>query len=348
MSNIPNPGEHEAARWCARLAASDCSLQDHLAFERWRDASEANARAYLDAQRVLRGIDRLADDVRLRALAERAFGEASAAGASGERTAHKPTRWLIPATLAASILLAAIGIHFMRGSTGEAIANAAPAVAYTAPSGQPRTISLQDGSTVHLDGMSEMTVRMTPHERHIELTAGRAFFEVAHDASRPFSVLAGHTTTTALGTHFQVVKRSEDVVVTLAEGSVAVDAVSGEARWHERLSPGEQLSVSPGLPPSLKRTDAQAATSWTHGRLVFRGTALAEAVEEINRYAVRKVRLGDPSLGDMAVSGSFLVSESDDIVTALAAVLPLRVVNAGDNEVILFRHYEIPSADPAG
>ena len=347
MSNFPNQGEDEAAQWCARLAAPDCSVQDRLAFERWRDASAANARAYLSAQRVLRDIDRLAGEARLQALTNRAFAEVSAAVVCG-MSPKKQRRWRIPAALAASVLFAAIGIRFAQEIFGKDLASGAPAVAYATAGRQPRTVLLEDGSTVHLDGYSEMIVRMTRRERHIELIAGRAFFEVAHDKSRPFSVLAGHTVTTALGTQFQVVKRSEDIVVTLTEGSVAIEDVSREHRWHEQLSPGEQLSVSSNLPPSLRRTDAQAATSWTHGRLVFRGTSLADAVEEINRYAGRKIRLGDPSLSDMAVSGSFLVSESDEIVVALAAVLPLRIVNAGDDEVILFRHYEIQSADPAG
>jgi transmembrane sensor len=344
MSNFYDPGDDEAAQWCARLAAPDCSARERQAFEQWRMASAANARAYLDAQRVLQGIDRLAGrDDRLHALAEQAFSQAHPAGCTATHSHKSKRRWMVPAALAASLLFAVVGIRFPQGIAGREILSSELTVAYTTPARERRVLSLPDGSKVHLDGDSEITVRLTRHERHIELIAGRAFFEVAHDKLRPFSVVAGNTTTTALGTQFQVLKRSEDVVVTLAEGSVAVEDVSRERRWRERLSPGEQLSVAADSTPSLKRTDAVAATSWTHGRLIFRGTPLAAAVDEINRYANRKVRFGDPSLADLAVSGSFIVSESDQIVTALAAVLPLRIVNAGEDEVILFRRYETQS-----
>ena len=131
------------------------------------------------------------------------------------------------------------------------------------------------------------------------------------------------------------------VLVTLAEGSVAVDHVRKESSWQEKLVPGEQLSIYARERARDKHSvDLQYATSWSRGRHVFRGTALAEAIQEINRYAVRKVRLGDPSLAELPVGGNFLTGDSELIVEALASVLPVRVVVGGSDEILLFRRYE--------
>ena len=86
--------------------------------------------------------------------------------------------------------------------------------------------------------------------------------------------------------------------------------------------------------------DPSIATSWSRGRLQFRDTPLADAVNEINRYATKKVRLGDPSLASLPIGGNFIAGDSDLIVDALAAVLPLRIVNGGDKEIILVRRYD--------
>jgi transmembrane sensor len=320
----------EAARWYARLQAIDCSAEDRVACERWRSQDPVHARAYALAERVALDVDRLAADARLQALADRVLGPVDA-NARANRNAR---RWAVPAALAASLVLA-VGAVYLQGRFAPE-----PATVYATAATERRAFTLSDGSVVELDVASELSVRMTPERRQIELVAGRALFEVAHDASRPFSVAAGGSRTTALGTRFQVQQQEQRVIVTLAEGSVAVDNESPQGSWQEQLEPGEQLSIDKQTATRAKRNvDPLVTTSWTHGHLSFRSTRLADAIEEVNRYSTRKLRLGDATLADMAVSGGFLAGESDSIATAFAAVLPIRVV-AGDGELILFRRYD--------
>jgi transmembrane sensor len=190
---------------------------------------------------------------------------------------------------------------------------------------------------VHLDVGSEITVNITGDSREITLTRGRALFDVAKDRNRPFTVTAGGTRTTALGTRFQVQTDSERVVVLLTEGSVSV----GRGTWEERLAPGDQLSLDdPRTPPVKRSVDTYMATSWSRGRLIFRGTPLAEAIEEVNRYSSRKLRLADPSLASLPVGGNFIAGDSELILSAFAAALPLRSVDGGGGEILLFRRYD--------
>jgi transmembrane sensor len=334
----------EAARWRARLLAPDCTPAEHEAAQSWAQRDPAHAQAADRANAVLGDIDRLAASPKLggnlKALADEAFAAYGLSPyESGRGSQARSRRWLVPVALAASLAIVAMTLR----QSAEQLPDSAPSIAYETNHGQQQTITLEDGSVVQLDVATAITVRMTPQRRELELLSGRALFKVAHDSDRPFTVTAAGARTTALGTQFQVQHEDQKVVVTLAEGSVAIDDSDRDSHeaWRERLRPGEQLSIDSATSTYSRRlVDAQIVTSWTHGRHVFRGTPLREALDEVNRYATRKVRLGDPALADLPVAGNFIAGDSDVVVAAFAAVLPLRVVASGDREIILFRRYD--------
>lgn len=332
----------EAARRYARLQADDCTQEDRDATQAWLAADPEHYDAYQLAEKVSSSVSAMAADERLRALANEAFAayQAPAIVAAPANVSRPVRNWGIAAGLAASLAIVMLALWQI---SPRVATEPAQTLAYETTAHERKTVSLADGSTVQLDVGTRMAVLMRADRRQIELLSGRALFEVAHDTSRPFSVTAAGTRTTALGTKFQVQRGDDAVVVTLTEGSVAVDRTErGKTTpgWQERLSPGEQLSIDAETDQRLRQfVDVHVATSWTQGRHIFRGTPLHSAVDEVNRYATRKVRLGDPSLADLPVSGNFIVGDSEVVVDAFAALLPLRAVEAGDREIILFRNH---------
>ena len=56
-------------------------------------------------------------------------------------------------------------------------------------------------------------------------------------------------------------------------------------------------------------------------------------------YSLAALTLGGVLTG-LAVAGSFMTGDSEGIVQALAAVLPLRAVKTGVDEIVLFRRYD--------
>jgi transmembrane sensor len=322
----------DAARWYARVHAPDCTGRDREEFEAWLRGSPDHWRAYADAERTVRHFDRLLEsDPEWQALADEACGQPVVAR----------RRWTAPAALAASLIVALVVVRL--GGVGE---DSLPAERFATNVLEQRDITLADSSVVHLDVGSEIAVNMTEHAREITLTRGRAMFDVAKDWKRPFVVTAGGTRTTALGTKFQIERGPERVVVVLTEGAVSVapsneESAADSTSWEERLSPNEQLSFEAGQAAPVKTSvDTYMATSWSRGRLVFRGTPLAEAIEEVNRYSTRKLRLGDPSLASLTVGGNFIAGDSELILSAFVAALPLRSVDGGGGEILLFRRYE--------
>ena len=332
----------EAARRYARLHATDCTQDERDAATEWLAECPENRQAYEMAERVSTGVSALLQDERLgqrlRALADEAYATRVPQPPQLHVTpVRSAQRWRVGAGLAVSFFIAVLA---WQGSSPTAT-DSAQTVIYESTGAERRAVKLDDGSTVELDVDSRIAIRMSAERREIELLSGRALFDVAHDAGRPFSVTAAGSRTTALGTRFQVWRDDANVEVTLAEGSVAIDrgerSSTGEA-WSVRLIPGEQLSIDTATQRSQRRVvDVNMTTSWMHGRHIFRGTPLHAAIEEVNRYATRKIRLGDASLANLPVAGNFIVGDSEVIVEAFAAVLPLRAVDGDDREIILIR-----------
>ena len=93
---------------------------------------------------------------------------------------------------------------------------------YATALGEQRSIQFEDGSTVELNSRSKISVRYSKQERDVELIEGQALFHVAHETGRPFIVSVGVTRVRAVGTQFDVYKKSNGTVVTVVEGRVAV------------------------------------------------------------------------------------------------------------------------------
>ena len=124
--------------------------------------------------------------------------------------------------------------------------------------GLPRTYStahgeqierpLPDGSLLHLNTDSKVTVRYSRRERVVELDRGEALFKVAHDnAQRGFRVAAGNAQVLDVGTQFDIYLKPGAVLVTVVEGIVAVYA--GRAVAYADLAAGGRRLPSRGARP---------------------------------------------------------------------------------------------------
>jgi transmembrane sensor len=189
---------------------------------------------------------------------------------------------------------------------------------YETAIGEQRVIALADGSTVKLNSRSRIKVRLGKQRRSIQLLEGQAFFQVAKDEARPFVVLSGDTAVRAVGTQFDVYRKTADTVVTVVEGRVAVTPASletsaGRAAADTRhvtpsqipLSAGEQLVVSANAESRPRPADVDIATAWTQQLLVFSNTPLVEVAQEFNRYNKRQLVIAPGALADFNVTGTF-------------------------------------------
>jgi ferric-dicitrate binding protein FerR (iron transport regulator) len=142
---------------------------------------------------------------------------------------------------------------------------------------------LSDGSHVWLNAGSSITypVAFIGKDRKITMN-GEAYFEVAHDASKPFIVSKGATIVTVLGTHFNVnAYDDEDALkVTLLEGSVKVFANNNSVT----IKPNQQAVVSGGLSVN-NDVDVEAVMAWKNEKFAFgERTGIREIMRQLARW----------------------------------------------------------------
>ncbi len=228
---------------------------------------------------------------------------------------------------------------------------------YSTGIGEQRTLMLTDGSTIELNALSRVKVRLSTNVRSIELTEGQALFRVAKDRTRPFVVRSTDAIVRAVGTQFDVYQKNSGTTVTVLEGQVAVlpkepaGADSAEPNAIEAvnaasilLAAGQQVTVTPRQISQPKKADVASTTSWTEHRLIFEATSLAEVADEFNRYNRRKLVIEDAVLRRVEISGVYSSADPESLLGFLRAQSNLAVTET-DTEVRVTRR--VPS-DRAG
>ncbi len=299
----------EATAWFTRLkqdSVSEASIEDFFAWRR----TPANGAAYAEVEARWRQADNVRNDPELVHLTEMALRRE----AFWPRLRRRLRSPILPLGFAATAVLVAAAIIVVgpfRPPT------------YETAVGAQQIVRLEDGSVLRLNTDSKATVRYSRHERRLVLLRGEGFFEVAHDAARPFVVEAGPAQVTALGTKFDVRRAGAATHVTLLEGHVQVARPSRSETW--TLKPDQQITLD-GAASGPRATDATDATSWTTGRLRFRETPLAAAVEDVNRYSRNKIILEANHLGPVRVSGMFDTGDSQAFISAVCELFDLEAV----------------------
>jgi transmembrane sensor len=318
--------EAEASAWFTKLKRPAITRDALFDFRDWKQNAE-NAAAFARVEKSWKAANGLRNDPDIKALTAEAL----------KRHSPRPTpvqwRVALPAALAVAVLVSLGGLW----SIG------ALEPAYATRVGEQRLVPLGDGSDVRLNTDSKIRVRYRAGERRVILERGEAFFDVAHDPSRPFVVAADGAHVRALGTKFDVRRGSSGVGVTLVEGSVLVRQDGRPGETH--LSPNQQLTVTAHGISAPRPTDAIEAASWTTGRLRFRNMALSDAVAEVNRYSNRKLVLDAPAtLAAEPVTGEFDVGDTEAFVTALSVSFDLQASNPSGRTIRLTPRQGAPSS----
>jgi ferric-dicitrate binding protein FerR (iron transport regulator) len=150
--------------------------------------------------------------------------------------------------------------------------------------GQHLAFTLEDGSQITLNSNSNLTypVVFSDSDRVVTLK-GEAFFEVAKDSKRPFKVITGNVTTTALGTSFNINYPgfTDAAEISLLSGVVQVE-VENKSDDVEKLilEPGEQVRVVQGGSVSeITEFDLLEISGWKDGVLYFKEADILKIVE---------------------------------------------------------------------
>jgi transmembrane sensor len=318
------PAGEAAALFVARRAEGLTGSERAL-LEAWL-ARDEHRRALEDAERAWRSFDKAEGDEMLAAMRRHALAEGPKVQADWRRMA---------AIAAALLVVAGMGLYFAPGIGRRAPASA-PTIAYASARGEVKQIRLPDGGSMTLDADSAAVVQFAADRRSVQLTRGRAFFVVAHDPARPFTVSAFDRRVVAVGTRFDVNLAAGALTVTLEEGRLKVASADGAA-GPVMLGAGQQLVERSGKDTVRTLGDRTAnAIAWRAGLVSFDDQPLAEAAAVMNRYSRDQIVIGDPAVASIRVSGQFRAGEADRFAQTLAELYGLKPVRSA-NQIKLVR-----------
>lgn len=189
------------------------------------------------------------------------------------------------------------------------------------PRGSEYSLTLADGTQVWLNAASRLRFFTSDRDRERRVwLEGEAYFEVAHDARRPFIVESGGQSIRVLGTRFNINSYEGDraIYTTLVEGSVAIAPLAGGGEV--TLEPGQQAEYSRrnGGAIAVKAVDTSLATAWMSGTFIFEHASVTEIMENLSRWYSFEFEVS-PLLDGLRFSGQFPRCENLDRILSIIA-----------------------------
>lgn len=266
----------EAAHWLMRCRAAPDDAALGAALASWCAADARHAAAFARAERAWA----ITGDLGALAPAE---------VIPFPRKSRPPLRWVAAASAIAACAIFAFPALELRLSADHLTGTA-----------MTENVTLADGSVVTLAAESAISSEINENSRRVTLLRGEAYFEVAHDAARPFVVSAKETEIEVLGTAFDVDLGPGETRIAVAHGKVAVRA-HGET---STLLAGDGIAIGPEVSTPTRQPDAQIA-AWRQGLLVVDNVSIAEVVARIGRYHDGLILVPDADFAARRVTGVF-------------------------------------------
>lgn len=332
-SNCDSSLERQAAQWFTCIHTREPSTEELAEWQRWLMSDERHREAF-ERYEKLWGTIKQAEPY----LAPRAVNAP---------TPHAPRSiraW--PVALAASVLIAAVGVTFnvWRSSASTVLAGSSVVETRIA---EDHSYTLPDGSRIEVGARSRVVVDFNDSARTVIIPEGEAYFKVAHER-RPFVVKAGSGTITAVGTAFNVHNMAGRVSVSVVEGVVDVK----ELIAYDGPSPAQPTQRRPDPEPShvvragqgvvygrnvepVAAVDPRVVTAWRHGTLKFISEPLGYVVADVERYSDFQITIADPLIADLRYTGAVIPDHIEEWLELLPQAFPIDVQRLGKRAVLL-------------
>jgi transmembrane sensor len=315
----------EASAWYARLQGGDATAEDHARLDDWLAAQPGNPEAYAFVTET----GQLAARVQPATNFHRVPAPARRTRRGGDfpvRSRAARRQWAIAGAAAAAIV-AAIGV---------AILSRPHVDTYETAIGEIRNVDLADGSTLVLNGATQLAVTFSRDARDIDIETGEVFVTVGKDPARPFRVHAGGRVIEDIGTAFDVDMNGAQVDVSVGDGTVMISSPVRAGEPAVVVNRGEALTFTTDRLIGRTRTlSALNVGTWRVGVLTYDQTSLAWLVADLNRRFDGVIAVPDPALAAMPVTLTLKLHDRDTTVGTLEKLLPVRAVARPDGSIEL-------------
>lgn len=223
--------------------------------------------------------------------------------------------------------------------------------------GQQKQITLTDGSSVILNTNTVIEVAYSDLQRKITLLRGEAKFDVAKDRNRPFTVISGQNSFTALGTIYNVQRdNSVNMELLVKEGRVLVSKANtprtallaairnsqtvATVNSNNMVSAGEKLAIVDDrttTKQALSIPDIEKELAWQQDMLIFDGESLAQVLSEVQRYNAVKFMPITDDIAKLKVSGYFKTNDINGLLQSLNYNFAINHQKLNNNTISLNR-----------
>lgn len=205
------------------------------------------------------------------------------------------------------------------------------------PADQKKEVTLADGSKVWVNAGSEIKYPKVFIGKVREVfLSGEAYFDIAHNADKPFIIHTGNVVTTVLGTAFNIRenKSKNTIEITVTRGKVSV--ANGE-KLLGVLTPNEQISFNTLKEESIKGTvNANSVIAWQQSELHFDDVSFADAVSQLQRRFNVKINFANDKLKGCHFTGTSLNGEKlDSILKVICAFNNATYQTKSDGSILI-------------
>lgn len=296
----------EAFDWLIKLDAQPDDDAVKQAWSNWVEKSESHLQAWQKAEKTWR----------LTAQLPKLEPQKSLASASIAATSKRtPTPWsqhkkswfaLGMAACLAIFTLPTLKLHLTAD--------------YITSTGKIQQIELEDGSKVYLSAASAIATDFHANKRTVKLLEGQAFFEIAHNAQKPFVVEMDGLQVTVLGTAFDVRESDSVYAITVQNGQVGIESPARQENNRFQLSAGQRLTVQRSTGQTLlSKINPRDVALWREGVLFLEETTVKEAIEILQRYYPGEIVLADSSMEYKKITGVYNLKQPEKALQALVA-----------------------------
>jgi len=244
------------------------------------------------------------------------------------RILHPASRILHPASFllraAAVIILLAIPSFFLYRYFTKPVMQE-----LTATTGRVES-TLPDGSKISLNtgALLRYPEQFRGKKRSVSLE-GEAYFDVAHNASKPFIISADGIRVEVKGTSFYINTR-------LTNGDFELVLTTGKVELYFENEPGKTFVVNPGEKAIIHGNQISISPNvdanymaWKTHRIIFSNDPLDVVAAALSKVYQADIRLSDPVLSSCRLTASFDNQSLESVLNVLKATLDVDVRNSG-------------------
>ncbi len=248
-----------------------------------------------------------------------------------ERILEKKWIWTVAATVA---VLAGLSVWLFMG--GYSLYE----LKYQTSYGEIKRINLPDGTAVTLNSESVLEVKkgFNKKNRTVYLN-GEAFFDVKHDAAKPFEVRTEQLLVKVLGTSFNVSAFHNDPVsnVLLKNGKIMVLGIKYREKENVILSPGESaIYKKENADLEVKQLNPKIQLAWQQRIIAFQDANMEEVVHQIERYFGVKIDISRLPVRRWQLTGEYKDQPLEGVLESLSFSYGLKYKIEGE-KVVLYK-----------